>query len=127
MASLKNRNENTNQIVIETLKEKTGEEISEVELDQVDRVGAFKDDTLRPILANFIRCNTRSRVFRNKNKLKGKKVSISESLTKMRMEALRPHCLDLLQKNHVQRYKWQQNQNILRLENKLWKLTANNH
>ena len=41
MASLKNRNENTNQIVLETLKEKTGEEISEVELDQVDRIEAF--------------------------------------------------------------------------------------
>ena len=28
------------------------------------------------------------------------------------------YCLDLLRKNYAQRCKWQQNQNILRLENK---------
>ena len=45
-----NRNENTNQIIIVTLKEKTGEEISEVDLDCNHRLGAPKDDKARPII-----------------------------------------------------------------------------
>ena len=87
--SPENKNENNDQIVIETLKEKLGEKINEVGLDWTQRLGASKDDKVRAIIVKFLRSNTRSRIFRDKKKLKGKKVSITESLTKTRMEALK--------------------------------------
>ena len=37
----------------------------------------------------FIQYNDRNRVFRNKKKLKEQKISITESLTKIRMDKLR--------------------------------------
>ena len=43
----------------------------------------------------FARYNTRSTIIRNKKKLKGKKVSITESLTKMRMEVRKDHARSL--------------------------------
>ena len=58
-----------------------GEEIKEVDLDRTNRLG------VRPITVKFSSYDTR--IFRNKKKLKRKKVSITESLTKMRMKALK--------------------------------------
>ena len=43
----------------------------------------------------FARYNTRSTIIRNKKKLKGKKVIITESLTKMRMEVRIDHARSL--------------------------------
>ena len=48
-----NRNENTDQIVIEILKEKMGEEINEVDLDRPRRLGTPKYDKVRPILVKI--------------------------------------------------------------------------
>ena len=48
-----NRNENTDQIVIEILKEKMGEEINEVDLDRTRRLGTPKYDKVRPILVKI--------------------------------------------------------------------------
>ena len=84
-----NRNKNTDQIVIEALTEKMGEEIKEVDLDRTNRLG------VRPITVKFSSYDTRRRIFRNKKKLKRKKVSITESLKKMRMEALKEHVRSL--------------------------------
>ena len=42
-----------------------------------------------PIIVKFARYNDRNRVFRNEKKLKGQKISITESLTKIRMDKLR--------------------------------------
>ena len=80
----KNRNENTDLIVTETLKEKMAEEIIVADLDRTHRLGP-KEDRVRSVIVKCARYNTRSRVFRNKTKLKGKKHSITESLTKMQM------------------------------------------
>ena len=66
-----------------------GEEVNEIDPDRKRRLRAPKDDKVRPIILKFARFNIRSRIFRNKKKLKRKKVSITESLTKMRMEALK--------------------------------------
>ena len=66
-----------------------GEEVNEIDPDRKHRLRAPKDDKVRPIILKFARFNIRSRIFRNKKKLKRKKVSITESLTKMRMEALK--------------------------------------
>ena len=76
------KNENNDQIVIASLKEKTGEEIKKVDLDWTHKLGAPKEGKVRPMIVKFARGNTR-RVFRTKNRLKGKKDSITESLTKM--------------------------------------------
>ena len=40
-------------------------------------------------MMKFVRYNDRNRVFRNKKKLKGLKISLTESLTKVRMDKLR--------------------------------------
>ena len=66
-----------------------GEEVNKIDPDRKHRLRAPKDDKVRPIILKFARFNIRSRIFRNKKKLKRKKVSITESLSKMRMEALK--------------------------------------
>ena len=43
----------------------------------------------RTIIIEFLRYNDRNRVFRKKKKLKGQKISITENLTKIRMDKLR--------------------------------------
>ena len=67
-----NRNKNTNQIVYEALKEKMGEGIKKVDLDRMHRLGAPKKDKVR-LTVKLVRNKTRSRVFRNKKKIKVKK------------------------------------------------------
>ena len=47
------------------------------------------------MMVKFARYNTRSTIIRNKKKLKGKKVSITESLIKMRMEARKDYARSL--------------------------------
>ena len=87
-----NRNENTNQIVIETLKEKMEEETREVDLDWTHRLEAPKNNKVWPIIVKLRRYNTGSRVFKNETKLEGEKVSITDSLTKMRMKTVKKAC-----------------------------------
>ena len=83
------KNENTDELVIDTIKEKMGEEIERNEIDWSHRLGASKNnDKSRPIIIKFVRYNTRCRVFKNKKKLKGKSISVTESLTKKCMEVL---------------------------------------
>ena len=84
------KNENTNELVIDTIKEKMGEEIEQNDIDRSHRLGAPKNDgKKRPIIIKFVRYNTRCRTFKNKKKLKGKSISVTESLTKKSMEALK--------------------------------------
>ena len=84
------KNENTDELVIDTIKEKMGEEIKKNEIDRSHRLGAPKNNgKSRPIIIKFVRYNTRCRIFKNKKKLKGKSISVTESLTKKRMEALK--------------------------------------
>ena len=42
-----------------------------------------------PIIVKFVLSNNRNKIFRNKKKLKGKKILITESLTANRMEKLK--------------------------------------
>lgn len=73
------------------MKEKTGEEIKKVDLDWMHKLGAPKERKVRPMIVKLAGDNTR-RVFRTKNRLKGKKDSITESLTKMRIETFKEAC-----------------------------------
>ena len=67
-----------------------GKEITHLDIDRSHRLGNRKLDKSkpRPIILKFSRYNVRARIFKNKRKLKGKRTSVTESLTKTRMEKL---------------------------------------
>ena len=78
-------------MIINTLNEKLDVDIILRDLERTYRIGEPKTtrEKTRPIIMKFVRYNDRNRVFRNKKKLKGQKISITESLTKIRMDKLR--------------------------------------
>ena len=68
------KNENTDELVLDTVKEKMGEEIEKDEIDRLHRLGAPKNNgKSRPIIIKFVRHNTRCRIFKNKKKIEGEK------------------------------------------------------
>ena len=84
------KNENTDELVMDTVKEKMGEEIEKNEINRSQRLGASKNNgKSRPMIINFVRYNTRCRIFKNKKKVKGKSISVTQKLTGKRMEALK--------------------------------------
>ena len=80
--------ENTDEIVVQVVNEKMGETISVEDLDRSHRLGARKEGKSRPVIVKFSRYITRNKIFRNKKVLKGKQISITESLTGKRMSEL---------------------------------------
>ena len=78
-------------MIINTLNEKLDLDITLRDLERTHQIGDPKKTRGKtpPIIVKFVRYNNRNRVFRNKNKLKGQKISITESLTKIRMDKLR--------------------------------------
>ena len=66
------------------------EEITHLDIDRSHCLGNRKFDLSkpRPIIIKFFRYNVRARIFKNKRKLKGKRTSVTERLTKTRMEKL---------------------------------------
>ena len=90
-AATRSQTENTDAIVVSIMKEKLGLEISEADLDSSHRLGRKVPNVQprprpRPIIVKFLSHNIRSQVYRNKRKLKGLGLGISESLTKKRAE-----------------------------------------
>ena len=85
------KKEDTDSVVINIIKNDVEVEISENDIDRTHRIGAPKNpgERPRPIIVKFARYNVRKKVFKNKKRLKGKKTSITESLTKNRMEKLK--------------------------------------
>ena len=61
------------------------------DIDRSHRIGKQKDDPnkVRPVIVKFTRCNDRIKIFRNKKRLQGKKMSITESLTGLRISKLK--------------------------------------
>ena len=60
-------NENTDELVIDAIKEKMGEEIEKNEIDRSHRIGSPKNNgKSRPIIIKFLRYNTRCKIFKNK-------------------------------------------------------------
>ena len=85
------KEEITDEVIINTLNETLYLDISLWDLEkpiELENVKKTRRKTC-PIIVKFVRCNDRNRVFRNKKKLKGLKISITESLTKIRMDKLR--------------------------------------
>ena len=59
------------------------EEITHQDIEKSHRLGNRKLDKNKPqpIIVKFSRYNVRAKIFKNKRKLKGKRISVMESLT----------------------------------------------
>ena len=85
-----NQNEDTDEVVVNKLKSEMNLEISPGDIDRTHRIGVPSNGKNRPITVKFVRYMKRRRVFTNKKRrLKGKNISITKSLTKIRMSALK--------------------------------------
>ena len=82
-------NEDTDQVVMNKIKNEMDLEISPGDIDRTHRIGVLSKDKNRPIIIKFVRYMDKRCVFTNKKRLKGKNMSITESLTKTRMIALK--------------------------------------
>ena len=58
------------------------------DIERTHQIEEHKKTTEKPhpIIVKFVRYNNQNRLFRNKTKLKGQKISITTSLTKLRMD-----------------------------------------
>ena len=85
------KEEITDEVIINTLNEKLDLDITLRNLERTHRIGERKKTRGKtcPIIVKFVLYKDRNRAFRNKKKLKGQKISITESLTKIRMNKLR--------------------------------------
>ena len=85
------KEEITDEVIINTLNEKLDLDITLRDIERTHRIRELKKTRgkIRPIIVKFVRYNDWNIVFRNKKKLKGQKISITESLTKIRMDKLR--------------------------------------
>ena len=84
--------ENSNDVVLNVLNKDVGVTLDIKEIDRSHRLGKLKPNSAnknRPIIVKFTRYNKRSEVFKKKKSLKGKQMSITESLTPLRMEMLK--------------------------------------
>lgn len=81
-------NENTDDIVMKTVQENMEITVSINDIDRTHRIGEKVAGKTRPIIVKLTRYNMRSKIFVNKKRLKGKKISITESLTARRMKML---------------------------------------
>ena len=80
--------EDTDDLVIETISKKVNIEISPVDLDRMHKIGKKKvgQNKSRPIIVKLSRYNVRKKIFSNKKTLKRSNLSITESLASKRME-----------------------------------------
>ena len=82
--------ENTDNIVLNLIKEHLDIKLSVKDLDRSHRTGKSNSKSKRrPIIVKFISYNDRRKIFNNKKRLKGTSVSITESLTAGRMRQLK--------------------------------------
>ena len=97
------KDENTDKLVIKFLHDDLQEEINIGDLDRTHRIEKVNNSKSRPIIVKFARYNVRKKVFHNKQKLKGKHMSITESLTKIHVSKLN-EAHDLYNRNNVWTY-----------------------
>ena len=84
-------NEDTDQEIINILKNDLGEKITIHDIDRTCCLGKRKLDNSvpRPIIVKLTSYNVPNRIFKTKKKLKGKTVSITEVSTKRRLVELK--------------------------------------
>ena len=81
------KQENTDELVIDTIKEKMGEEIEKNETDRSHRLSAPKNNgKSRPSIIKFVRYNTRCIIFKNK-KIEGEKRKRNRKVDEKRYES----------------------------------------
>ena len=82
--------ENTDDLALEILREKLDIELTQRDLDGTYRIGKNdkRSNRPRPVIVKFIRYNDRKKIFSKKKQLKNSGISITESLTKLRMSKL---------------------------------------
>ena len=66
------------------------------DIDRTHRIDIRSKGKNRPIIVKFVRYMDRRRVFTNKKRLKRKDMSITESLTKIRMSAWKEASSDIV-------------------------------
>ena len=84
-----NQNEDTEEVVIDKIKSEMDLDISPGDIDRTHRIGVPTKGKNRLIIVRSVRYIDRRRIFTNKKRLKGKNMSINESLTKIKMSALK--------------------------------------
>ena len=84
-------NKDADQEIINIVKNDLGEEITIHDIDRTHRLRKLKlhNNVPRPIIVKFTRYNVHNRICKTKKKLKGKTVSITESLTRRRAVKLK--------------------------------------
>ena len=87
---LENKNEKTDDLCLGTINEHLKLVITDADIERTHRIRKPRDvgQKSRPIIVKFVAYNDRKNVFDRKKKLKGKNISITESLTATRMEKL---------------------------------------
>ena len=86
-----NKNEKTDDLCLATINELLELAATEADIEHTHRIGKPKDvcQKSRPIIVKFVRYNDRKNVFNKKKKLKGKNISITQSLTATRVKKLK--------------------------------------
>ena len=79
--------ENTDDLALEFVREKSDIKLTQRDLDRTYRIGKNdkRSNRPRPVIVKFIRYNDRKKIFSKKKQLKNSGISITESLTKLRM------------------------------------------
>lgn len=81
--------ENTDDIVLKLCKEHLKVTLNLEQIERSHRLGKPRGNNSRPIIVRFCSYRTRQSVFSNKKQLKGKKIVITESLSRKRRELFR--------------------------------------
>ena len=91
MAFLKKKNEKTNGLYLATINEHLELSITDADIERTHWIERPKDagQKSRPITVKFANYNDRKNLFNRTNKLKGKNIAITESLTATRMKKLK--------------------------------------
>ena len=80
---------NTNQRVTDVISESMGETISIQDIDWTHTLlGKKSNGKSRPVIVKFVCYNTRKLIFKNKKKLKGSRISITENLMGQKNEKI---------------------------------------
>ena len=82
--------ENTEDLVITMFKYETDIKFFLDDIDRSHRIGKKNNEPNKiiSVIVKFMRYKDRDKIFRNKKWLKGKKMSVTESLTGLRMRSL---------------------------------------
>ena len=80
--------EDTDEKIINTLQQSMDETVKPEDIDRshwLSKPKSQKNAKPRPIIVKFVRYNTHNRIYKNKKKLKGTGISVTESLTAKRI------------------------------------------